>query len=235
MEDKDILPFLNSLSPEQAKYADLIVTEAEKRGVSPRFALALAWQESKFNPAAIGKDKEVGIMQVLPTTAQQYGYDVKDLSDPVKNISIGVDILRRHLDQFDNDPMLAAIAYNAGPNLTYLTDPQKGNLPESTENYVRSIYNMGGFTDMPKPVEQQEQSDQGGGTKKSATEEFLDKFKDPEAKAQALTDLMFMGAGAAGAKVMDVGAATASGLRDVRDILAAQAAAARQGTPPLLS
>jgi hypothetical protein len=36
MEDKDILPFLNSLSPEQAKYADLIVTEAEKRGVSPR-------------------------------------------------------------------------------------------------------------------------------------------------------------------------------------------------------
>ncbi|MFZ9759772.1 MAG: hypothetical protein ACO3CJ_10010, partial [Burkholderiaceae bacterium] len=41
-----------------------------------------------------------------------------------------------------------------------------------------------------------------------------------------------MGAGAAGAKVAEVGSATASGLRDVRDILAAQAAAARQGTPP---
>lgn len=232
MEDKDILPFLNSLSPEQAKYADLIVTEAEKRGVPPRFALALAWQESKFNPAAIGKDKEVGIMQVLPTTAQQYGYDLKELTDPVRNISIGVDILRRHLDQFNNDPMLAAIAYNAGPNLTYLTDPQKGKLPESTENYVRNIYSMGGFTEAAKPAGQTEQENQGGGKDKSSVEEFLSKFQNPEAKAQALTDLMAMGAGAAGAKVAEVGSATASGLRDVRDIIAAQAAAARQGTPP---
>jgi hypothetical protein len=232
MEDKDILPFLNSLSPEQAKYADLIVTEAEKRGVPPRFALALAWQESKLNPGAMGTKDEVGLMQVRPGTAKQYGYDPKELADPVRNISIGVDILRRHLDRYDNDPMLAAIAYNAGPELTYLSDPTKGKLPESTENYVRDIYKLGGFTDMPKPPGQEDQGDQGGGKSKSAAEEFLSKFQNPEAKAQALTDLMAMGAGAAGAKVAEVGSATASGLRDVRDILAAQAAAARQGTPP---
>jgi hypothetical protein len=230
MEDKDILPFLNSLSPEQAKYADLIVTEAEKRGVSPRFALALAWQESKLNPGAMGTKDEVGLMQVRPGTAKQYGYDPKELADPARNISIGVDILRRHLDRYDNDPMLAAIAYNAGPELTYLSDPTKGKLPESTENYVRDIYKLGGFTDMPKPAEQEDQGDQG--KDKNVTEEFLSKFQSPEAKAQALTDLMAMGAGAAGAKVAEVGSATASGLRDVRDILAAQAAAARQGTPP---
>lgn len=235
MEDKDVLPFLNSLSPEQAKYADIIVTEAEKRGVSPRFALAIAWQESKLTPNVTGKAKEVGMMQVMPTTAQAYGYDPKELNDPIKNIQIGVDILRRHLDRFDNDPMLAAIAYNAGPNLTYFIDPQKGNLPESTEQYVKSIYSMGGFTDMPKPSEQKDQEDQGGqdgGKNKNAMEELLSKFQNPEAKAQALTDLMAMGAGAAGAKVAEVGSATASGLRDVRDIIAAQAAAARQGTPP---
>ena len=96
MEDKDVLPFLNTLSPDQAKFADLIITEAEKKGVPPRFALALAWQESKLNPQAMGSKDEVGIMQVRPGTAQMYGYDLKQSADPTRNIRIRVDILRRH-------------------------------------------------------------------------------------------------------------------------------------------
>jgi hypothetical protein len=231
MEDKDVLPFLNSLSPEQAKFADLVVTEAERQGVPPRFALALAWQESKLKPDAMGEKDEVGIMQVRPGTAQMYGYDPKELADPTRNIRIGVDILRRHLDSFNNDPMLAAIAYNAGPNLTYLTDPQKGQLPESTEAYVRDIYTLGGFTDMPKD---QDQKDETAKSEQNLMQEFLSKFQEPEAKAQALTDLMAAGAGATVSKLADVGKEGMSAARDVRAILAAQAAAARAGpgTPP---
>ena len=231
MEDKDVLPFLNTLSPDQAKFADLIITEAEKKGVPPRFALALAWQESKLNPEAMGSKDEVGIMQVRPGTAQMYGYDPKELADPTRNIRIGVDILRRHLDSFNNDPMLAAIAYNAGPNLAYLTDPQKGQLPESTEAYVRDIYKLGGFTDMPAQGAQEEETK---AKEQNLMEEFLSKFQDPEAKAQALSDLMAAGAGAAASKLGDIGKEGMGAARDVRAILAAQANAARAGagTPP---
>ena len=231
MEDKDVLPFLNTLSPDQAKFADLIITEAEKKGVPPRFALALAWQESKLNPQAMGSKDEVGIMQVRPGTAQMYGYDPKELADPTRNIRIGVDILRRHLDSFNNDPMLAAIAYNAGPNLAYLTDPQKGQLPESTEAYVRDIYKLGGFTDMPAQGAQEEETK---AKEQNLMEEFLSKFQDPEAKAQALADLMAAGAGAAASKLSDIGKEGMGAARDVRAILAAQANAARAGagTPP---
>jgi hypothetical protein len=207
MEDKDILPFLNSLSPEQAKYADLIVTEAEKRGVPPRFALALAWHESKLIPSVMGDKDEVGLMQVRPGTAKQYGYDPKELADPVRNISIGVDILRRHLDRYGNDPMLAAIAYNAG-DLTYLSDPGKGNLPKSTESYVKEIYKLGGFTDMPGSIpsssakeamsEPSEQPDRTAGEQQPS---MMDKAK--QAVSQAIEEYP-SGARAA----FDVGAAT---------------------------
>ncbi len=232
MEDKDVLPFLNSLSPEQSKFADLIITEAERKGVPPRFALALAWHESKLVPNVMGDKDEIGIMQVRPGSAQMYGYDPKELTDPIKNIRIGIDILSRELERHGNDPLLAAIAYNAGPGLKYLQDAQNDDLPKSTIDYVKAIRDLGGFTGMP--TQQEEQKDETAKSEQNLMQEFLSKFQDPEAKAQALTDLMAAGAGAAASKLSDIGKEGMGAARDVRAILAAQANAARAGagTPP---
>ena len=232
MEDKDVLPFLNSLSPEQSKFADLIITEAERKGVPPRFALALAWHESKLVPNVMGDKDEIGIMQVRPGSAQMYGYDPKELTDPIKNIRIGIDILSRELERHGNDPLLAAIAYNAGPGLKYLQDAQNDDLPKSTIDYVKAIRDLGGFTGMP--TQQEEQKDETAKSEQNLMQEFLSKFQDPEAKAQALTDLMAAGAGAAASKLGDIGKEGMGAARDVRAILAAQANAARAGvgTPP---
>jgi hypothetical protein len=141
--------FLDNLSPEQSAIAEKIAQEAVKRGINPRFAVALAWTENKFTDKP-GELDEIGIMQVRPGTAKQYGYNPKDLLNPDRNIQIGLDILRRHLDAFGRDPYAAAAAYNAGPGHPILTGKGDADLPESTKNYIRKIQSFGGFTEMPQ-------------------------------------------------------------------------------------
>lgn len=141
--------FLDNLSPEQSAIAEKIAQEAVKRGINPRFAVALAWTENKFTDKP-GELDEIGIMQVRPGTAKQYGYNPKDLLNPDRNIEIGLDILRRHLDTFGRDPYAAAAAYNAGPGHPLLTGKGDADLPESTKNYIRKIQSFGGFTEMPQ-------------------------------------------------------------------------------------
>ncbi|MGH6892590.1 MAG: lytic transglycosylase domain-containing protein, partial [Dongiaceae bacterium] len=78
---------------------------------------AIMRQESGFNPAAVSGDGAIGLMQVMPETGRKLGYDPAELKDPRISIAAGQKYIGRLLkhDLVDNDVMLMAVAYNAGP------------------------------------------------------------------------------------------------------------------------
>jgi hypothetical protein len=152
------MPWLDSLNEQQMQIANMIVDKAEKEGVDPKLALSIAFQESKLSHGSFQKDKdgklafrpttgtsgEIGLMQVMPTTAEQYGYKREDLQSLEKNLEIGVRILKSHMDRF-GDPRKAAAAYNAGAG-------RANNPPDSTKNYVTSVQGLGGFEPTSEPA-----------------------------------------------------------------------------------
>lgn len=152
------MDWLDSLTPQQLHLADMIIHKAQKEGVDPKLALALAFRESRLMHGSFEKDKddklvfkptqgksgEIGVMQVMPDTAKFHGYKPEDLNDLEKNMEIGIKVLKSHMGKF-NDPLLAAAAYNAGPNHPYFQDPNKNQLPDSTQQYLKDINQLGGF------------------------------------------------------------------------------------------
>jgi hypothetical protein len=76
----------------RARYARLIAAEATHRGIPPALADAVATVESAYDPGSVGSSGEIGLMQVLPSTADQLGFrgTKGDLADPATNIRLGV-------------------------------------------------------------------------------------------------------------------------------------------------
>lgn len=88
-----------------------IIKEAHKQKVDPSLALAVAQQESGFNPKATSPAGAKGIFQLMPKTAQSVG--VTDAYDIDQNIQGGVKYLKWCLDN-TNTVEEALVAYNAG-------------------------------------------------------------------------------------------------------------------------
>lgn len=95
-----------------------LVTElCNKFRVSPALVYALIRRESAFRKDAISSAGAVGLMQILPQTAQMMEPGVSrrsKLLEPETNLRIGIKYLRYLLDKFDDNPVLALAAYNAG-------------------------------------------------------------------------------------------------------------------------
>ncbi|MBQ7652941.1 MAG: lytic transglycosylase domain-containing protein [Clostridia bacterium] len=78
--------------------------------------------ESNFDPLARSNKGAIGLMQLLPKTAEyvaqifKIGYDESDLLDGEKNIQIGVLYLSYLLDRFSLEWVI--VAYNAGETIT---------------------------------------------------------------------------------------------------------------------
>ncbi|MFZ2162139.1 MAG: lytic transglycosylase domain-containing protein [Sideroxyarcus sp.] len=68
--------------------------------------------ESRYSPKAVSKAGAIGLMQLMPETARQYG--VADPLDPLQNLRGGARYLRYLLKKYNNDRHLALAAYNAG-------------------------------------------------------------------------------------------------------------------------
>ena len=114
---------------------DLIDKYSEQAGLDVDFVKAVINQESGFNPNATSKCGAMGLMQLMPGTAQ--GLGVTNAYDPEQNIQGGTKYLKGLMDRFDNNKSLALAAYNAGPNAV----KKYGGIPpyQETQNYVKSV------------------------------------------------------------------------------------------------
>lgn len=85
---------------------------ATREGISLDLVREVARRESGFYPCAVSPKGAMGMMQLMPDTAESLG--VADPFDPRENIDGGVRLLRRLLDKYKGRPDLALAAYNAG-------------------------------------------------------------------------------------------------------------------------
>ena len=129
-----------------------IRSTALKYGVDPAIALAVAHEESGFNPNARGSAGEVGLYQLMPATADQLGVDPYDTA---QNIQGGILYLRQLYQQF-GDWTKALAAYNGGPG-----NVAKGTTPATSWQYAQEVldlsqsyYSSGAPTDFSAPGSQ---------------------------------------------------------------------------------
>jgi len=102
------------------RYEEFVTGHARNYDLEPHLLAAVIYQESKFEADAVSSSGAVGLMQLLPATAQGIadrtggsGWHERDLLDPELNIRYGSWYLRHLLDKYE-DEELALAAYNAG-------------------------------------------------------------------------------------------------------------------------
>jgi soluble lytic murein transglycosylase-like protein len=130
------------VASERAKaYDDLISEHSKNHGVRADLVRAVMQVESGFNPYARSPKGALGLMQLMPATAKQYG--VRNAFNPVENVRAGVAYLRELLDRYQDDETLALAAYNAGPGAV---DKHGQTVPpyRETRSYVARINGMAG-------------------------------------------------------------------------------------------
>ena len=137
----------NTMYP--VKYLKIIEPEAKEFNVSVPLILSVINAESSFNPNAISPIGAIGLMQVMPTTAEfiasKIGYNNKiDLFDSKCNIKLGVAYIGYLQNRFlDLDSVICA--YNAGEGVVRMWQrDKKGNLIieyKETQNYLTKVKN----------------------------------------------------------------------------------------------
>jgi len=118
-------------------FGDIISVAAARHGVDARLVHALIQVESAYHSNARSPRGAMGLMQLMPSTARQYG--VINLYDPKTNIETGIRHLKSLLNRFP-DLSLALAAYNAGEGAV----ERFGGIPpfKETRDYVSRILRL---------------------------------------------------------------------------------------------
>lgn len=103
-----------AMSGNRVRFTPMVEEAANQNRLDPALLHALITTESGYNPHAVSPKGAVGLMQLMPDTAQRYG--VSDRFDPAQNIQAGAHYLSDLLQMFNQDISLALAAYNAGEN-----------------------------------------------------------------------------------------------------------------------
>lgn len=128
-------PRLQTMQDMADAYGKDILRATIGTDVSPALVLAVIGIESAGRADAVSSAGAVGLMQLIPATAERFG--VSDSTDPVQNIKGGVAYLDWLLDEFDNDPVMVLAAYNAGEGAVR----NNGGVPPyaETRDYVPKV------------------------------------------------------------------------------------------------
>ena len=123
---------------------------AARNNVELELILAVIRVESNFNPNAVSSSGAVGLMQLMPGTAQDLGLKVpkyrnvlKPIHDeriderfnPRKNIQAGVAYLKAQLKRYDGSYVRAVAAYNVGPGNVR----DNGTIPQRADRYAGKV------------------------------------------------------------------------------------------------
>jgi soluble lytic murein transglycosylase-like protein len=113
----------------------LVREAADRYHVDPALVRAVIQTESNWNASALSRKGAVGLMQLIPTTAQRFG--ANDAFNPKQNVEAGVRYLRTLLERYNGNLDLALAAYNAGEGAV---DRAHG-VPSfrETRNYVQRV------------------------------------------------------------------------------------------------
>jgi len=113
----------------------LVREAADRHQVDPALVRAVIETESNWNPSAVSRKGALGLMQLIPTTAQRFGAD--DAFSPKQNVDAGVRYLKTLLERYNGNLDLALAAYNAGEGAV---DRAHG-VPayRETRNYVQRV------------------------------------------------------------------------------------------------
>jgi soluble lytic murein transglycosylase-like protein len=138
---------IGAAQPNYSPTQHAIVNAARNEGIDPKWALAIAHQESgaqhydaNGNPK-VSSAGAIGTMQLMPETAKDLGVNPYD---PGQNIQGGVHYLKQMLDRYGGDVQLASAAYNAGPKRVDAFINKGTPLPGETQNYVPNVMAFAG-------------------------------------------------------------------------------------------
>lgn len=140
-------PLFDMLSrhPNLKKYEGLLNQAAQEFSLDPALLKAMMAAESGFNPAAISPKGAIGLMQVMPATAERYGLQgdrkktvEQKLADPKTNIRLAARYLRDLHKLFPFQPELVIASYNAGERAVQKHNNAVPPYPE-TRSYVQIV------------------------------------------------------------------------------------------------
>jgi soluble lytic murein transglycosylase-like protein len=117
---------------------DLVEQTASHLQIDPQLVHAIIKVESEYHPNAVSRKGAMGLMQLIPETAQRFG--VENPFDPKENIEGGASYLKYLLDLYRGDLSLSLAAYNAGEGAVQ----RFGGIPSfaETRDYVRKVTNI---------------------------------------------------------------------------------------------
>jgi soluble lytic murein transglycosylase-like protein len=101
---------------ERETYRTMVRAAASRSGLPPDFADAIMEVESAYHPGSLGAAGEIGLMQVMPSTARMLGFEgrLEELATPDVNIHYGVTYLAEAWRLAGGDICTAAMKYRAG-------------------------------------------------------------------------------------------------------------------------
>ena len=115
-------PATGGASTEPLTYKQLFQAVGAESGLDWRLLAAVAYRESRLDPHAVGKDNDMGLMQILPSTWNEWAPTVEadDPFDPYDNAKVAAAYLRYledYLSQLGHDELYwVLVAYNWGPD-----------------------------------------------------------------------------------------------------------------------
>jgi soluble lytic murein transglycosylase len=130
-------------------YQAIVRGHSRNYHLDPALLAAVIYQESKFRAHARSSSGAVGLMQLLPSTAEGIAvhtggtkFRVSDLDDPEINVRYGSWYLRHLLDKY-GDERTALAAYNAGQeNVDHWRAEGKGIEFAETRHYVKRVEHL---------------------------------------------------------------------------------------------
>jgi soluble lytic murein transglycosylase-like protein len=147
----DPSPAMAAVAPAKPSPVDpkaLVDAAARKTAIPQRLLHSVVAAESAYHADAVSPKGAIGLMQLMPATAAQYGADPMD---PAQNVEAGTAYLRDLLLKYNGDVASALAAYNAGPGAV---DRYHGVPPYAeTQSYVGRIIRNWQNTPRPEPVQ----------------------------------------------------------------------------------
>jgi len=123
-------------------FGELIFAIAERHDINPELVAAMVRAESAFDPRAVSRKGAVGLLQLMPATAQRFGVASDQIFDPEHNLDAGVRYIHWLGERFDGDLSLVLAGYNAGEAAV---DRYEGVPPYAeTREYIRRVYSSMG-------------------------------------------------------------------------------------------